>query len=297
MNSEKDYLEEVIREGLLSEAEKIEKEVGLSEEQERIPTDIRNRIKMNLDSQIKEYEKNKAYENLSEEDREALRIGKEILEKKESGENDKEDREEDETVSKVVRKKRSIRRLLVLAAVLIMMLAFGITSVGGPERILQFVKTTVGDRQVTKVNSSDENKVIEKEIETEAYNCVKQEFGIEPVKIIVRPDGMKFEKMIFDKDLQIAELYYQYNNERVVYMISASYGDTSWGYDVEDKVTNHYYQDGKKCSIEVKEYETPETKTKRYSAEFEYNKIAYYLIGTMNQEEFDNILKNLHFSL
>lgn len=295
MNSEKDYLEEVIREGLLSEAEKIEKEVGLSEEQERIPTDIRNRIKMNLDSQIKEYEKNKAYENLSEEDREALRIGKEILEKKESGENDKEEHEEDEAVSKVVRKKRSIRRLLVLAAVLIMMLAFGITSVGGPERVIQFVRTTVGDRETTKINSSEENKIIEEENEEVAYEVIARAFGVEPVKITIRPEGMKFEKMIFDKDLQIAELNYLYNNEKVVYMISASYGDTSWGYDVEDKVTNQYYENSELCSIEVKEYETPETKTKRYSAEFEYHKIAYYLVGTIEQQNFDIILENLHF--
>ena len=36
-----------------------------------------------------------------------------------------------------------------------------------------------------KVNSSDKNKIIEEEDEEKAYEKIAEEFGIEPVRIIV----------------------------------------------------------------------------------------------------------------
>ena len=36
------------------------------------------------------------------------------------------------------------------------------------------------------------------------------EFGIDPVRLIWRPKGMKFEKMILDTDIQVAEVDYLY---------------------------------------------------------------------------------------
>ena len=51
--------------------------------------------------------------------------------------------------------------------------------------MLQFVKSSVGGRQVSKVNSSDKNKIIEEEDEEKAYDKIGEEFGIEPVRIIL----------------------------------------------------------------------------------------------------------------
>ena len=123
-----------------------------------------------------------AYAGLSEEDREALRLGREML-KNQSAE---------KKIYTMRRKKRNIRRIVALAAVLILVMAVGMTSFGGPERMLQFVKSSVGGRQVSKVNSSDKNKIIEEEDEEKAYEKIGEEFGIEAVQIIWRPKGMEF---------------------------------------------------------------------------------------------------------
>ena len=85
------------------------------------------------------------------------------------------------------RKKRNIRRIVALAAVLILVMAVGMTSFGGPERMLQFMKSSVGGRKVSQVDSSDKNKIIEEEDEEKAYEKIAEEFGIEPVRIIWRP--------------------------------------------------------------------------------------------------------------
>lgn len=290
MSEKKDQLEEILKDQFYKEAKQIEEEVGLNDDSEEIPEELKARMKLALDQKIRERQarsKNvsESYAGLSEEDQEALRIGREML--KNQG--------EEKNVHTTRRKKRTIRRIVALAAVLILVMAVGMTSFGGPERMLQFMKSTVGGRQVSQVDSSDKNKIIEEEDEEKAYEMIAEEFGIEPVKIMWRPTGMKFEKMILNRDLQVAEFNYIYNGERTEFIISASYGEASLGADNEDEITDHYYEQEKTTDIEVTEYTTPKTETNRYMAEFEYKKLYYCLTGTLKKEEIKNILDNLYF--
>ena len=107
------------------------------------------------------------------------------------------------------------------------------------------MKSSVGGRQVSKVNSSDKNKVIEEEDEEKAYEKIGEEFGLGPVKIIWRPEGMKFKKMSLDTDIQLAELDYLYNNENTEFVVSASYGEASLGADNEDDRNDDKGRNGK----------------------------------------------------
>ena len=291
MSEKKDQLKEILKDQLNREAKQIEEEVGLNDNEE-IPNELKIRMKNALDQKIREREmrsedmkRTDAYAKLSEEDREALRLGREML----------KNQSEEKKIYTIRRKKRNIRRIVALAAVLILVMAVGMTSIGGPERMLQFMKSSVGGRKVSQVDSSDENKIIEEEDEELAYEKLADEFGIDPVRLIWRPKGMKFEKMILDTDIQVAEVDYLYKSKRIEYFISASYGEVSWGYDNEDKKINCYYEQVGKADIEVTEYETPETERNRYVAEFEYKKMHYCFSGEMKKEEIENILKNLYF--
>ena len=291
MSEKKDQLKEILKDQLNREAKQIEEEVGLNDNEE-IPDELKIRMKNALDQKIREREKRSedmkrtdAYAKLSEEDQEALRLGREMM----------KNQSEEKKIYTMRRKKRNIRRIVALAAVLILVMAVGMTSIGGPERMLQFMKSSVGGRKVSQVDSSDENKIIEEEDEELAYEKLADEFGIDPVRLIWRPKGMKFEKMILDTDIQVAEVDYLYKSKRIEYFISASYGEVSWGYDNEDKKINCYYEQVGKADIEVTEYETPETERNRYVAEFEYKKMHYCFSGEMKKEEIENILKNLYF--
>ena len=291
MSEKKDQLKEILKDQLNKEAKQIEEEVGLNDNEE-IPNELKIRMKNALDQKIREREmrsedmkRTDAYAKLSEEDQEALRLGREML----------KNQSEEKKIYTMRRKKRNIRRIVALAAVLILVMAVGMTSIGGPERMLQFMKSSVGGRQVSKVNSSDKNKIIEEEDEEKAYEKIAEEFGIEPVQFVWRPVGMQFKKMLLDTDIQLAELEYLYNGENTEFMISASYGEVSLGADNEDEITDHFYEQEKKTQIEVTEYKTPETGTNRYKAEFKYKNLYYCLTGTMTKEEMENILKNLYF--
>lgn len=291
MSEKKDQLKEILKDQLNREAKQIEEEVGLNDNEE-IPNELKIRMKNALDQRIREREmrsedmkRTDAYTGLSEEDQEALRLGREML----------KNQSEEKKIYTIRRKKRNIRRIVALAAVLILVMAVGMTSFGGPERMLQFVKSSVGGRKVSKVNSSDKNKIIEEEDEEKAYEKIGEEFGIEAVQFVWRPAGMKFKKMLLDTDIQLAEVEYLYNGENTEFMISASYGEASLGADNEDEIIDYYCINEENVPIEVTEYKTPETETNRYKAEFKYNNLHYCLTGTMTKEEMENILKNLYF--
>lgn len=278
MEIKKDREEQFIKEALEREAEEIRRE-NAEEGGNPLPEGVKERIRKKLQEDIDQYERERRYSGLSDDERRALKLGQEI-----------------EKEMEMRRAKKSPRLYLILAAALIMALGVSITSMGGPERIVQLVKSVVGDREVTRVNSGEDTLIIEREDSEEAYQILSDELGIEPVKIATGSlNGLQFETMEFDTHTQTAELIYIYDDERVIYFINAAYVDSSWGFDAEDKVTAQYTMERRGCVIEVTEYETPEHGKKRYEAEFRYRKTEYRLIGTMEKEEFEKIIENLHF--
>lgn len=291
MSEKKDQLKEILKDQFNKEAKQIEEEVGLNDNEE-IPNELKIRMKNALDQKIREREmrsedmkRTDAYAKLSEEDREALRLGREML----------KNQSEEKKIYTMRRKKSNIRRIVALAAVLILVMAVGMTSIGGPERMLQFVKSSVGDRQVSKVNSSDKNKIIEEEDEELAYEDAEKEFGIGVVRILGKLDGMQFDKMTLDRDLQVAELSYNYKEGKIQFIISAAYGETAWGSDNEDIVIDNYFIKRKETTIEVKKYKMVEKSEDRFAAEFEYKDLHYCITGTINEIEIKKILDNLYF--
>lgn len=85
MSEKKDQLKEILKDQLNKEAKQIEEEVGLNDNEE-IPNELKIRMKNALDQKIREREKRSedmkrtdAYAKLSEEDQEALRLGREML--------------------------------------------------------------------------------------------------------------------------------------------------------------------------------------------------------------------------
>lgn len=291
MSEKKDQLKEILKDQLNREAKQIEEEVGFNDNEE-IPNELKIRMKNALDQKIREREmrsedmkRTDEYAELSEEDREALRLGREML----------KNQSEEKKIYTIRRKKRNIRRIVALAAVLILVMAVGMTSFGGPERMLQLMKSSVGGRQVSQVDSSDKNKIIEEEDEELAYEDAEKEFGIGVVRILGKLDEMQFDKMILDRDLQVAELSYNYKDGKIQFIISAAYGETAWGSDNEDIVIDNYFIKRKETTIEVKKYKMPEKSKDRFAAEFEYKDLHYCITGTINEIEIKKILDNLYF--
>lgn len=202
------------------------------------------------------------------------------------------------TDEKKHRSRRKAYLSRVAAAVVIVLLAggIGVTSFGGPERVMEMMKRNVGSREVEQVDSNKDNLVIKEENEEEAYQKIKDELGIEPVRLAIRPKGFKYKWIKIEKDAQISEIMYQYKEENILYTISAMQSNNSMGLDADDKEVDKYMKKVNGVNISIQEYITSESKKKKYIAKFKYGGTGYYLAGIMPRDEFINLLKNLHFS-
>lgn len=278
MNNNKDPMDQMIVDDLLKEAASIDEEIEKANV-ESMPPDLKEKIKEKMHRQIEEQERERIYAQLSEEDRKALELGREMLRKEE----------------KVVRRKRCRKVYVAVAAVAILVLAMGITSVGGAERVIEMMKSMVGEREVIKVNTEENNYIVEIDKEEVAYQKIKDVFGVEAVKPTDWPDGTVFVGAEIDEELQTALLKYEYEGELFVYHISSHYTTSSWGVDTENKITDSYYMELEKAKIEIKEYEKPSSKTKCYSAKYSYCGLDYFLNGSIKKEEFEVLIKNLRF--
>ena len=302
MNDKKDEFKECIarefEEIAREEEEFLENDTSLV-----VPEGTKEAVLARVREQIRAYEmeqtrketgeREEAINHLSEEDREALELGRKML-KAGIGQKDPEELSE----KKVRRKKKPLKMYLALAAVIVCVLAMGITSMGGPERIVRMMTQDVGDREVDQVDSNHadkENKVIEGEEEEEAYQEIKDAFNTDVVKVFVCLPKMKFDSMSLKEDKQVAEMYYMCNGKTIAYIINAPYKENSWGIDFEDSIKKEYIEKVNGCEIKITIYKIEGETSPGCVAKFKYNNIDYLLSGTMKQQEFEKILNNLFF--
>ena len=227
-----------------------------------------------------------AMEGLSEEDQEALRLGRELQKRR-------KEKEEERSRAK---RRHHWKRITAAAAVVVLVIGIGTTGVGGPKRIVEMVERTFGGRDASRVNvSKEETKDTKDSEEEQAYQQIKDELGIDPVRIIAIHKDMTYEYCEIDEDMQMAQFLYKCGDTNMSYVMSLAYHEELMGADLEDDVTNRYNFEEGKLKAEVTEYELLESKRKRYSARFEYQGVYYQVIGTIEKAEFEEILKKLHF--
>ncbi|RGU90449.1 DUF4367 domain-containing protein [Clostridium sp. AF15-17LB] len=274
MKEKLDNTEQLIQKEFHKEADSIEKDVEANCADVVVTAKITEEIRSNVNKDINDYEKQRLYSLLPEEDRRALELGRKIQVKK-------------------TRKKRKV--YLSLAAALVLAMAIGMTSMGGPERVVKLLKMSIEGREVDKITSGDDNYTSVKAKEEDAYQEIKDEFGTDAVKIMPCIKSMEFKEGVLDKEMQTAELYYKLNDEIISYYINTAYSHASFGVDVEDEIENTWIKTVNGCDIEIKEYGTKDYSIKRYSARFSFKGLEYFLNGTMKKDELEEILNNLYF--
>lgn len=299
MNDKKDEFKECIarefEEIAREEEEFLENDTSLV-----VPEGTKEAVLARVREQIRAYEmeqtrketeeREEAINHLSEEDREALELGRKML-KAGIGQKDPEE----PSGKKVRRKKKPLKMYLALAAVIVCVMAMGITSMGGPERIVRMMTQNVGDREVEYTVKGEKVKTIENEDEEKAYQEIRDTFNTDIVKVIICSSDMTFDSMNLEKDKQVAEMYYNYKGKTIAYIINAPYRENSLGIDFEDSVEKEYTKKINGCEIKITIYKIDGEKIPGCVAKFKYNNIEYLLSGTMKQQDFEKIINNLIF--
>lgn len=302
MKEKIDDIEQILKSELDKEAQSIQADLENNSPSADLSDEAKERMKANIDKSIEQYNKEAVYSKLSEEDREALELGKRIraAQQKEAQrkETDCEFAEEigvTPVIKTVSRKKINRKAYVGLAAVLVMTMAVGVNSFGGPDKIVEVIKTQIGGREVSKVNTGENIAKSAEENEERAYDEIKKTFGIVPVRLVGRPDDMLFKSIEMDELLQTINLYYTYKEQTIIYNISLDYTKASWGGGAQDTEVDQWKEIVEHCEVEISQFSTSETGENRYYAQFIFNKIGYSINGTMNKEDFMIIVKNLHF--
>lgn len=282
------------------EAEQIEKEVLSNESLKEVQAP--DTLREALAKSIKEYEKNRT--DAPSEESEEIGISIEEFCEKLS----KEDREsyfrwraaEEKKKAKKARKRfhfpRKKRAVFVVAATMVLVLGIGMTSLGGRPYWLKVADLVLGNENMVKVNTEGEDRLETTKVdEKEAYEQIKEELGIEPVQLQYMPAGMEFDKCIVEKELGTATLYYTYKRKVIQYEMYMQHTNGSYSISQEDNYKNSYQLWGGEVLINIKELETINSKEKEFFAIFEHQNAMYRVIGIIEKEEFEKILKNLYF--
>lgn len=318
MKKEDKVMKEFLQEELEKESARIKKEVeqDLSLEEAGPHPELKNKIWKQVEELRRQRE---AYENLSEADKEALRLGKELQLRREekakeefseelvpeplelaagAEESQLETQTTQEKQTKKVRvRKRRKKAVVAWAVALVAVLGVGITSFGDGGFVTEKVNRILGGRKNVNINADKDNEAVQAENDQEekVFQQIKDEFGFDPVRLDYIPPNMIFVDSTIDPTLLTASIYYKFGENLITYTIVPVYRNASTGYDIEDKVIEEYTKKVGNVEIQITEYSIEEYKQQEFSANFQYKDVVYILTGIIEKDEFEKILENLHF--
>ena len=331
MEKHEDNLDKLLKAELEKEAGEIMEEMDSDESLQDIsfPEDLDEKMW----SKIQEYEEQqKAYEKLSDDDKEAIRLGREVQALR-GGENTKDhlkkDVESDSYIDNVVpiehgkheadnkasddgtngetgkeagkkkvkKRKRHWKVYGIVAIVAVLAMMWSMVSIGGTPFFGKLWTQTIGDRKMTQVDTEredgDKNKVGDYE-EEGIYEDIKDKMGVDVVRLRITSKEMSLIQSDIDEVLKRVSLIYDNKKNIIEYQIVFNYKEQSHGYDVEDKKIKEEQIKVAGNNIDIFQYELPDG-NKENIAQFTYEDVFYTINATMDEDEFKELLKNLYF--
>lgn len=225
-----------------------------------------------LMEKIHEHERQTIYEQLSDEDKELIQLGK------------------------VYKKKRRFDRFVVVLAAMIVGLWLGSVCIGDEGDILKYVSRMFSEREQEVVNSDSVEPIVYID-EAEVYEKIEKEYGFSPVKLEYLPEKSVFVEAVFGTDIQGINLFYGMGKKaNIIYIIRPNYREASFATDLGDKKIHEYQMVNNGVNVLVREYRILETDETRWAINFEYQDVQYMLrITDIEQDEVVKIVKDLHF--
>lgn len=331
MEKHEDNLDKLLKAELEKEAGEIMEEVDSDESLQDIsfPEDLDEKMW----SKIQEYEEQqKAYEKLSDADKEAIRLGREVQALR-GGEDTKDHLEKDvesdsyidnvvpieyvkhETDNKasddgtngetgkeagkkkVKKRKRHWKAYGIVAIVAVLAMMWSMVSIGGTPFFGKLWTQTIGDRKMTQVDTEredgDKNEVDDYD-EFQVYEEIKEKLGVDVVRLKRTSEDMLLVQSDIDESLKRVCLIYENEDGIIQYQMEIQVENKSYGYDIEDEKIKEFQIEVGGHTIDVSQYQLPNG-GKENVAKFVYKDVFYTLNGIMDEEKFKDLLKNLYF--
>lgn len=225
-----------------------------------------------LMSKIHEHERQIIYDQLSDEDKELIQLGK------------------------VYKKRRRFDRFVVALAAVIVGLWLGSVCIGDEGDIFSMMSRIFDKGEEVIIDSDSVEPIVYVE-ESEVYEKIEKEYGFTPVKLGYLPLKTVFYEAMFIPDMQGVNMVYEMEGQTSIkYIIRPNYREASFGIVYEDKKIQEYTIVVCDTDILITEYHVVETGQNRWRISFEYQEVQYLLsITNMEQKEVEKIVNNLGF--
>lgn len=331
MEKHEDNLDKLLKAELEKEAGEIMEEVDSDESLQDIsfPEDLDEKMW----SKIQEYEEQqRAYEKLSDADKEAIRLGREVqalrggedtkdhlkkdvesdsyidnvvpiehvkheTDNKASDDGTNGETEKEAGKKKVKKRKRHWKVYGIVAIVAVLAMMWSMVSIGGTPFFGRVLNDIIGDREMVKVNTEredgDKNKVDEYD-EFQVYEEIKEKLGVDVVRLKRTSEDMLLVQSDIDEVLKRVCLIYDNRENMIEYQMVCNYKEQSHGYDIEDKKVKEEQIKVSGNNIDIFQYELSDG-NKENVAQFTYEDVFYTINTTMDEGKFKELLKNLYF--
>lgn len=200
------------------------------------------------------------------------------------------------TGGKIRRIPRRSKVWIALVAVLVLVFAFGATSIGSKSYFKELWNKMIGNQNIEVTNVEDmETKDAAGTEDLAIYREIADKLGGEEVILGYTPDDMTINRVEIDEEQRLAKIFYYYEGEIIKYAIYANQTDSSFSRKSEDVLVDEFIVKNTEQEIKVEEYQVDDNKNDRYEATFEYKGRNYQLKGVMKRGEVEKILKNLKY--
>ena len=305
-NSEKKLTEKELK--LIEETEAFMEEVYSNPEvaDTEPPTVLRGKVFAEIHArEAAKKEEFCAEEKLKETDSNVEKLNVEEVKAEKSSTEEKEPEAEKLTaeekelirLGRIYKKRKRLQKYVVLAAVLILAMAFGMTSIGGPKKVFERIKYVFSSIDQTNVDSEHEDVVRTSGLdEEEAYRKIEERFGFTPVGLGYLPKDAIFLDSTINEETQCINLVYGEDDEVLVgYFIRPNYRLSSYGKDIEDEFIEEYTEENEYTTFLIRKYLVKGVE-ERWSVEFDYCDVSYSLtIYDTSKGEVNQIVENLIF--
>lgn len=223
--------------------------------------------------------KKELYDLLPQEDQIALRRGRKLAKIEEKW-------------------KRNRKKIMQRAAIIVLVGGVFVAGLGADasrEQIMNIFGKVGSEGQKVFLEKTDEE--ISDANEERDRKQINEELGINVPKLIYKPEGMVYESYELDDKIQSATMNYLTMDEKYYYIyMSKKAADSREVIEIDGKVINQHLLSVEYLEKGVKVEQIGEKSGKSlYKADFYYDDVYYLLIGELEKEEFDEIIKKMIF--
>ena len=149
-----------------------------------------------------------------------------------------------------------------------------------------------GRRVSNGVVYNNDSKVITVRDEEEAYEKIAENLGVKTLKLGYIPEKMYLQDVMLGNGY--GKLQYEYAGNKIFFVQAKNKVEASTVHSSDAKEIYNIWNPGLRIDIEVCQ-EKGKTELQMKEAQFAYNGVYYHLLGKMSQEEFDEMVRKIHF--